>query len=145
MKDDFVINSKNMKRISKGNGPFIIVDDDHSQISIVKACYEMSGRKNELICITSGDGFLKYMDSIKLNESEFPVLVLLDINMPKTSGFDVLAEIRKKEVFKDIPIIVMFSTSDFEADLEKSFKLNANAFFPKPMQINDYVHFFKNI
>lgn len=145
MSDAFDIDLKAMKRFTHGKGPIVIVDDDESQILLVKTCYKMSQRQNELICLLSGDEFLEYTDKVISGDKEMPEVVLLDINMPKKDGFEVLKKIRSIQSFKEIPVIIMFTTSSAERDKKKAIDLKANAFFSKPSRISDYVTFFASI
>lgn len=145
MNNDFLIDLDNVKNFIKGDGPIVVVDDDEIQILLVQTCYKKSNRKNELICLNSGDRFLNYINSVQSNNSQVPELVLLDINMPKTNGFDVLEKVRSIENFKDIPIIMMLTTSDSEKDRIKSKELKANAYFSKPVNASSYINFFQEI
>ncbi len=141
----FVIDVNNMQPFTRGDGPIVVVDDDDALILLVKSCYRKSGRTNKLICITESDAFLSYVQDIREKKNEMPEVVLLDINMPKKSGFDILEEIRQIKDFEKVPVIVMFTASDSEADMEKAKKLLANAFFSKPNRIEDYIKFFQQI
>ncbi len=145
MCDDFFINIENLKKFTSGDGDIVLVDDDYSQITLVKACYEKSGRKNELICIDSSEDCIKYFSEVLEKKKPIPELLLLDINMPLKSGFDVLSEIKSKKQFQKNPVIIMFSSSENEADIVKSKKLHADAFFSKPINIAEYISFFKKV
>lgn len=145
MTDFLIIDINSMPSFCKGMGPIILVDDDESLILLVKQCYKKSKRENELICIQNGDDMMKLIDKVYKGQSEMPEVILLDINMPKKNGFDILKEIRAYPDFKETPIIVMFTSSDSTLDMEKAKELSANAFFSKPSKIEDYVSFFKQL
>lgn len=142
---NFSIDLDNVNKYIKGNGPIVVVDDDDVQLLLVQTCYKKSKRFNELICLTSGEDFLEYISRVNTNSEQTPELVLLDINMPKTDGFEVLEKVRSMESFKDIPIIMMLTTSDSDSDREKSYALKANAYFSKPENAKSYINFFQNI
>lgn len=67
-----------------------------------------------------------------------PGLVLLDINLPKRSGFEVLEDIKSDPLLRIIPV-VMLTTSGREEEVRRSFELGANSFVVKPVQFNDFV------
>ena len=145
MCDDFEIDVEHMKRYVYGDGPIIVVDDDRAQLMLVSTCYKKCNRKNELICLQSGEEFLQLIENTKEDSSSMPELVLLDINMPKLSGFDVLKRIRNLDDFKEVPVIVMFTTSDSEQDKERAKELHANAYLSKPAGISKYIQFFQSV
>lgn len=134
-----------MKPLIHSNRPVVVLDDDIFQISLVKECYSLSGRKNELICFSNSDEFLAYYTELEEGKKTMPELILLDINMPKLNGFDILNYLKKKVVFNDIPIIVMFTASDSEQDKDKARSMKADGYLSKPYSINDYIKFFKNL
>lgn len=142
---NFMIDLKKLEPMARGNGPIIVVDDNEDQLLIIKICYSKAKRKNQLICFTSGDTFLSYLTEKNKNLSSMPSLVLLDINMPGKNGFQVLEEIRSRDEYRDVPIIIMFTASDSEQDVIKAEKLRADAFLSKPSHIGDYVSFFEEI
>ena len=73
-----------------------------------------------------------------------PDLILLDLNMPKKDGRQVLTEIKADENLKDIPVLV-FTTSSAEADILKSYNLQANAFITKPIDFGEFLSVVKSL
>ena len=73
----------------------------------------------------------KYSDAVR------PDLILLDLNLPKKDGREVLKEIKSQDGLKTIPV-VMLTTSNAEADIEECYRLGCNAFFSKPMGLDDF-------
>lgn len=73
-----------------------------------------------------------------------PDLILLDLNLPKKDGCEVLAEIKMDEKLKHIPVIV-FTTSDVEKDVFESYDLHANCYITKPVDLDQFVKTIKNI
>ena len=74
----------------------------------------------------------KYSDAVR------PDLILLDLNMPRKNGREVLAEIKADKYLKNIPVVVM-TTSDAEPDILKCYALGANCFVTKPIDLEDFV------
>ena len=125
-----------------GNGnPIIVVDDDELDIRLVKRHCARSNLENELLSFTSGNEFLSYLSEIEEVADEMPALVLLDINMPIISGFDVLKRTRERNAFKILPIFFMFTCSDDPQEREKALELGANGFCSKETSFNDSQEF----
>jgi len=73
-----------------------------------------------------------------------PDFILLDLNIPKMDGREVLAQIKKDESLKTIPTIIL-TTSDSEADIRKAYELQANCYLSKPVQLEDFENVVKSI
>ena len=73
-----------------------------------------------------------------------PDLILLDLNLPRKSGREVLAEIKADDHFKKIPVVVL-TTSSAEEDILKSYNLHANCYVVKPVEFESFVHAVKSI
>ena len=73
-----------------------------------------------------------------------PDLILLDLNLPKMDGREVLARIKEDEVLKTIPTVIL-TTSDAEADIVKSYQLQANCYLTKPVQLDAFESLVKSI
>ena len=73
-----------------------------------------------------------------------PDLILLDLNLPKTTGHEVLAELKNDEDFKTIPIVILTS-SEAEIDIVKSYEMYANCYITKPVDLDKFLHVVKQI
>jgi CheY-like chemotaxis protein len=73
-----------------------------------------------------------------------PDLILLDLNMPKEDGYDVLAVIKSDSNLRLIPVIVL-SSSTSERDVRRAYQLNANCYITKPTDIDRYIMIMKSI
>jgi chemotaxis family two-component system response regulator Rcp1 len=73
-----------------------------------------------------------------------PDLILLDLNLPKMDGREVLANIKKDDGLKTIPVVVL-TTSDAEVDIAKSYQLQANCYLTKPVQLDAFESLVKSI
>ncbi len=73
-----------------------------------------------------------------------PDLILLDLNLPKKDGREVLAEIKTDEELKQIPVVVL-TTSQAEEDILKAYELNANCYITKPVDLNQFIKVVKSI
>jgi two-component system, chemotaxis family, response regulator Rcp1 len=73
-----------------------------------------------------------------------PDLVLLDLNLPRMDGREVLARVKKDDRLKTIPIVIL-TTSDAEVDVAKSYQLQANCYLNKPVQLDEFENLVKSI
>lgn len=73
-----------------------------------------------------------------------PDVILLDLNMPKMDGREVLAQVKQDDSLKSIPTVIL-TTSEAETDIVKSYELQANCYLTKPMQLKDFENMVKSI
>ncbi|MCS6977048.1 MAG: response regulator [Gemmatales bacterium] len=73
-----------------------------------------------------------------------PDLILLDLNMPRKDGREVLAELKADDDLKRIPVVVL-TTSKAEEDIVKSYNLNANCYITKPVDLHQFIHVVRSI
>lgn len=110
-----------------GTGPVILVDDDEVDLELLATFYRQStlhGRF-ELSTFRAGPVFLDHMSDVENGAAPMPSIVLLDINMPAMSGFEVLERLRSKERFSDLPAVMFLSNSDSPRDVERCQTLGA--------------------
>ena len=111
------------------------VDDVQDDRFLFQHAAKQAGLALPLLSLESGERALAYMagEGEYANRNEFPLpcIILLDVKMPGLGGFDVLQRIRQQPQFKDI-VIIMFSGSQHDGDIEKAAALGANSFVTKP-------------
>lgn len=105
----------------------LIVDDDEDDKFLIRQAFEDDSKVYHLQFATDGADAL---EKVKSRQS-MPDLILLDLNMPRMGGLEVLAHLRNSPLHKRIPIII-FSTSSSPADIEKAYQLGANSYIVKP-------------
>ena len=116
----------------------IVIDDNEKDILLVKECLDFQ-KINLIEPFKESDKFLKYIENYStstLSQQAIPDLVLLDINMPKIDGFMLLKQIRASNTFKHLPVI-MFSSSQSDEDIMKSYQLGANSYICKPNSLKE--------
>lgn len=114
----------------------ILIVDDESDITNLTAQF-LHLQNYETIACHSGN---EALDIIKERNGEIS-LVLLDIMMPRVSGYEVLEEIKKHEEYREI-LVVLFSVKNFQLDIQKAKELGADGYLPKAIsgkQLLDYV------
>ena len=116
--------------------PIVIVDDDSDDRGLIKDAFLENNPDKNFICLENGDHLLEFLKTIP--ETEFPSLILLDLNMPGKDGREALKEIKKDSKMHHIPIVV-FSTSSLDKDRIISYELGANCFLTKPSSYQEMI------
>ncbi len=117
----------------------LLVEDNPADVRLIKETFKDFKISNNLSVAKDG---VEAMAFIK-KEGVFsgaprPDVILMDLNLPKKSGFEVLAELRQIPVLKRIPVVIL-STSDSEQDILKSYDLHANCFVTKPVGLDEFI------
>jgi two-component system response regulator len=118
-------------------GTILLVDDSPDDVALTLRAFRANRITNKVDVASDGEEALDYL----LRESERrpkPVLILLDINLPKVSGLEVLRRIRTDERTRYLPVVVL-STSSEDRDIVESYDLGANSYVRKPVVFNEFV------
>jgi CheY-like chemotaxis protein len=123
----------------------LLVDDDPGDTLMIREAFEHNKVKNELQCVSDGVQAMQYLR----REGEYenaprPDLVLLDLNLPRKDGREVLAEIKSDPQLATIPVVVL-TTSHAEEDVLKSYQLHANAYVTKPVDFERFIEVVRQI
>ena len=116
----------------------LLVEDNEDDILLEREALADAKLVNLMSVVRDGEEALAYLRGQgKYQNARVPGLILLDINMPKKNGFEVLNEIKTDPALKHIPV-VMLTTSDNEADIVKSYARGACSFITKPMDFDKF-------
>ena len=118
------------------NGPVLLVEDDISDFRLIQRAFAKLRPNVPMIRLSHGDEAVAYLagDAPYENRSlhPFPCVILLDIKLPRRSGFEVLEWIRSQEsTLKRVPII-MLTSSNHHVDVNKAYELGVNSYLVKP-------------
>ena len=120
----------------------LLVEDDEGDVLMTKEAFEYYKIRNRLHVVSDGEQALHFLRKTgPYADAPRPGLILLDVNLPRRSGLEVLAELKQDEDLLVIPV-VMLTTSAAEEDILRSYALHANAFVTKPV---DFEHFIEAI
>ena len=123
------------------NKKILLVEDNHNDIDLTKRALKKSNILNELIVAEDGVEGLKYFFGEDgkggCSVEDLPVVVLLDINLPRVNGLDVLRRLRTHEKTKLLPVIILTSSNE-EKDIITSYNLGANSFVRKPVKFDEF-------
>ena len=123
-------------------GLILIAEDREDDILLIRRSLEKAHVFNPIQVVRNGDKAIAYLKG----EAEFadrdkyplPALVLLDLKMPHTDGFQVLSWIRQQPTLKGLRVIVLTSSEDIR-DVNKAYELGANSFLVKPMEFDNFI------
>jgi CheY-like chemotaxis protein len=118
----------------------LLVEDDPGDVVLIEEAFEHNKVRNTLKVV--GDG-VQAMDYLR-STGERPDLVLLDLNLPRMDGREVLAEIKSDPALRSIPVVVL-TTSKAEEDILRSYDLHANAYVTKPVDFNRFIEVVRQI
>ncbi len=117
----------------------LLVDDSNADASIFEMALAEASTRVKLYWVASGDEALEFVHGKGRFEGILPPkIVVLDLNMPGATGFEVLKAVRADPKTRHLPVVV-FSTSSAQKDVNMAYALGANAYFAKPMSLEMYI------
>ena len=125
-------------------GRILIVDDSPKDVELTIAALSENNLANDIAIAEDGEEALDYLYKRGkfINDIGLPVVILLDVKMPKMNGIEVLKHIRSNAKFKFIPVIMLTSSNE-ERDIVESYKLGANSFVVKPVDVLQFINAIK--
>lgn len=118
----------------------LLVEDNEGDIMLTTEALEEKKIANKVSVVKNGRDAIDFMlKRGKYSNESTPDLVLLDINLPLKSGHEVLKELKTNELTKQIPVIIL-TTSSSEEDVKKSYGNHANCFITKPVDVDDFLN-----
>jgi CheY-like chemotaxis protein len=112
---------------------------------MIREAFEDNKVRNTLACVTDGVEAMQYLRREgRYADASRPDLVLLDLNLPKMDGREVLKEIKGDETLATIPVVVL-TTSQAEEDVLRSYRLHANAYVTKPVDFDRFIEVVRQI
>jgi CheY-like chemotaxis protein len=124
------------------------VEDDPNDTLLFQHACEKAGVFFNLQAVSDGDQAIAYLrgtnDFSDRMKHPFPKLILLDLKMPRVSGFDVLALLRTDNVFREVPVVGLTS-SNHDADVKRAYDLGAKSYLVKPVGFDALVELVKTL
>ncbi|HZE66181.1 MAG TPA: response regulator [Sporichthyaceae bacterium] len=123
----------------------LLVEDDPGDVLMTQEAFAEHKVKNNLSVVTDGVEALAYLRREgKYADAHIPDLILLDLNLPRKDGREVLAEIKGDPELSLIPVVVL-TTSGARDDVIASYRLHANAYVTKPVDFDQFIHVVRQI
>lgn len=114
----------------------LVVEDNPDDVFLLMRVLEEGQMINEIDVVTDGVEALAHLES-KRGTPDLPGLVLLDVNMPRMNGFEVLHEIKHDRDFKTLPVVILTSSTN-ETDVAKSYASGACSYITKPVNYSEF-------
>lgn len=125
----------------------LLVEDNEGDIVLTVEALRMAKMTNKVIVVRDGEEALNYLyREGNFADAELPDLILLDINLPRVDGKEVLTRIKNDATLRVIPVVIL-TTSDSEKDVMDSYTNHANCYITKPVDFNKFmqvVHMIKD-
>jgi FOG: CheY-like receiver len=126
----------------------LLVEDDLNDIFLVKRAFKMARLATPLQVVTDGEEAIAYLKGegryADRDAHPLPKLIVMDIKMPRKTGFEVLEWIKSDGPLRRIPIVIV-SSSDRPGDINRAYELGANAYMIKPVNFRAVEHLFEAI
>lgn len=115
----------------------LLVEDNPGDVLLIKKALSYCPYEVELQIASDGAEALEMLNALNDSSAIPPQLILLDLNLPKTNGQEVLRRVKTTESLKQIPVVVVTTSRD-EKDIQQCYHNHANAYLTKPIDIDDY-------
>lgn len=117
----------------------LLVEDNEGDIVLIKDAFEEAKIVNKLTVTRDGDQALSFLHKTNGYENaDMPDIIILDVNLPKRNGHEVLKSIKEDMNLMHIPVI-MLTTSSSPSDISKSYKNHVNCYITKPIDADDFI------
>ncbi|MYW90692.1 response regulator [Amycolatopsis rubida] len=123
----------------------LLVEDDPGDVLMTQEAFEHHKIRNTLSVVSDGEQALRFLHrEPPFEDAPRPGLILLDLNLPRKDGREVLSEIKASPQLRSIPVVVL-TTSEAEEDILRSYDLHANAYVTKPVDFDRFVEAIRQI
>lgn len=122
----------------------LIAEDDADDRFLLQNAFEEMGYTDKLEFVENGVELMDFLENNANNSNSVPGFILLDLNMPKKDGREVLKELKQHDNYKTIPVVV-FSTTKNETEVKRCYELGANTYVVKPVSYDSLLKFVENI
>jgi len=123
----------------------LLIEDNPADIDLTKEAFEECKFTNNLHIVSDGENALAFLrKESNFRDKPRPDLILLDLNLPKIDGREILEEIKNDDKLKQIPVVIL-TTSESKEDITEMYKLHANCYITKPVDINQFIKVVQSI
>ena len=123
----------------------LLVEDDPGDVLMTREAFEDNKVANRLAVVSDGESALAYLRKEGEHaDARTPDLVLMDLNLPRVDGREVLEAMKNDEALRSIPVVVL-TTSEAEEDVVRSYALHANAYVTKPVDFDRFIEVVRQI
>ena len=122
----------------------LLIEDNQADVVLTKRALKSGKVLHNLHVANDGEAALAFLRDVEYGKAPRPDLVLLDLNLPKVNGREVLAKIKSNEALASIPVVVL-TTSKADEDVMIAYELHANSFITKPVDWPQFMNVIQHI
>ncbi|MBE0432142.1 response regulator [candidate division WOR-3 bacterium] len=123
----------------------LLVEDDHNDVLLIKRAFQKVNIANPIIVLGDGEQAISYLAGREPYANRtLPILVLLDLKLPRKSGHEVLEWLRQQRRLKRLPVVVLTASSE-SSDINRAYDLGANSYLVKPVTFDALVEMVKTL
>ncbi len=123
----------------------LLIEDNPGDVLLTREAFKECGHNHSITAVKDGVEGLKYLKKEDpYSGAVTPDLVLLDLNLPRKDGRELLKDMKSDEDLRTIPVIIL-STSKNELDIEKCYELDVNCYITKPVELDNFIEVIKSI
>lgn len=125
--------------------PILVIEDNDMDLDFCMQAFAEHSITNPIVACRDGEEALRFIDAHPTPEDpQLPLLVLLDLRLPKVDGIDVLRHARKDPVWKKVPFVVL-TTSREDSDIGAAYELGGNSYIVKPVDFRSFADVVKTL
>jgi len=123
----------------------LLVEDNPSDVRLVKEAFKEGKLRNNLSVMGDGEKAWAFLQKERdFSHAPHPDIILLDLNLPKMDGRELLSQIKESPELRRIPVVIL-TTSKSEEDILKSYDLHANCYITKPVDLDQFIRVIQSI
>jgi CheY-like chemotaxis protein len=134
--------------MENGQGIVLLVEDNTQDVFLIQRAFRKASLNTRLHVVCDGEQAMTYLmgegNYADRHHYPLPTVVLLDLKMPRKSGFEVLAWLRQQPGLKRLPVVVLTSSGE-AADVNRAYELGANSYLVKPVAFNALLEIVKTV
>jgi CheY-like chemotaxis protein len=134
--------------VTAADPPILLVEDDANDVVLIKRAFDRAAILNPLAIVRHGDDAVAYLEGTggfsDRDQFPYPVIVLLDLKLPRRSGLEVLQWVKERPRLKRIPIVVLTSSKN-DADVDRAYELGANSYIVKPVSFDSLIELVRSL
>ncbi len=123
----------------------LLIEDNLADMRLIEEAVKIGGMEYNLNTVRDGEEALEFLyKKGRYGSVALPDIILLDLRLPKKSGYEILEEIKSSTKLRHIPVIILTS-SNYKEDIDKTYKMHANCYITKPIEYEKFIFTIKSI